>query len=149
MAAPRPSKHLKSEQIAWITDWILNQPSVPSLADICEALLSRFAIQRSPDSIRHRPEIKRALTARREAEKSGRTSTAPRLTSRRMAQLEQKIVRLSAEVLDLQEQRDALIESNLRMTNAMKAHGIPARQMERPLAPVNRDRTELPKRNKP
>lgn len=148
MRTPRPPKHMRPEQIDWITNWILRRTSVPSLAEICDALLSRFGVQRDPDSIRHRIEIKRALTARREAEKADRTPASRRPTSRRMTQLEAEIVRLTSEVLNLKQQRDALIETNLQMINAMKALSIPERQMQRPLAPVNRDRTELPGRAK-
>lgn len=148
MTTPRPPKHMSPDQIDWITNWILSRTSVPSLAEICDALLSRFGVRRDPDSIRHRAEIKRALTARREAAKADRTPSSRRPTSRRMAQLEAEIVRLTAEVLDLQQQRDAVIEKNLQMINAMKSLSIPERQMLRPLAPVNRDRTELPGKGK-
>lgn len=148
MSTPRPSKHMSPEQVDWIANWILNRHSVPTLADICDVLLSRFGVRRDPDSIRHRAEIKRALNARREARKANRTPASRRPTSRRMSQLEGEIVRLNAEVLDVQQQRDALIEKNLRMIHAMKALNIPERQMERHLAPVNRDRTELPKKGK-
>lgn len=141
--ATKGVKQLREKQIAWLTDWILARKDVPTYRDICAALEARWGIQRDPDVIRKRKEVQRALDARKKAEKENRPSPSRRPTARRMEQLEGQVQRLSAQVAALEAERDALVERNLMLVNAMKANQLPESRIERPLGPINRDPTEL------
>lgn len=141
--ATKGVKQLRDKHVTWLTDWILSSKDVPSYREICDALEARWGIQRDPDVIRKRPEVQRALSARKTAEKSNRPVQSKRPTTRRMEQLENQVARLDAEVAALKAERDALVERNLALINAMKANQIPEHRIERPLGVINRDPTVL------
>jgi predicted nucleic acid-binding Zn-ribbon protein len=141
--ATKGVKQLRGAHITWLTDWILGAKNVPSYRDICDALEARWGIQREPDVIRKRAEVQRALDARKTAEKNKRPSHSKRPTARRMDQLESQVQRLAAEVAALEAERDALVERNLALVNAMKANRIPENKIVRSLSGINRDPTEL------
>jgi hypothetical protein len=146
--ATKGVKQLTPAHISWLTDWIIDHKDVPSYRDICYALHARWGIRREPDVIRKREDVRRAIAARKKAEKERRAPPSRRPTARRMEQLERQVQRLSAQVTSLEAERDALIERNLRLVYAMKANQIPETRIERPLTAVNRDPTELQTKRK-
>lgn len=145
--ATRGVKQLQVQHLDWLSDWIIGRKITPSYSDICEALEARWGVRRAPDVIRKRKEVQRALSARKEAERNKRQSPRLRPTARRMEQLESQVERLTAENAALRSERDAVIERNLMLVNAMKAHQVPESRIERPLGPINRDPTKLQTRN--
>lgn len=146
MVKKRGSTHLSNDQISLIVEWILSQHETPSLQDVCRTLLRRFGIERQPDTIRKRPEIKHALETHRSRERIDGVRTKLRPTSRKFEQLKRERDRLLMQVETLQAENSALIERNLSLVNAMKARQVPASSLERPLGIIDRAPTELPSR---
>lgn len=146
MAKKRGSTHLSDDQISWVVDWILSQNETPSLKDVCQTLLRRFGIERQPDTIRKRPEIKHAIETLRSRGPIDGVRTKLRPTSRKFEQLTRERDRLLIQVERLRTENGELIERNLRLVNAMKARQVPAISVERPLGIIDRAPTELPSR---
>ncbi len=146
--AIKGAKHLSSQHIDWLLSWITNQSDQPSYREVCSALEKRWGIERDPDTIRRRKEIKRVMDAKKTAAKQQPASKSDKPTQRRLNQLSAEVQRLRTQVIQVTAERDELLERNLRYLNAMKVSQVPEQRWERPLAPVNRDPTELPSRNK-
>ncbi len=146
--ATKGAKHLSPQHIDWLLIWITNQSGQPSYREVCSALEKRWGIKRDPDTIRRRKEIKRVMDAKKTAAKQQPASQSDKPTQRRLNQLNSEVQRLRTEIIRVTAERDELLERNLRYLNAMKVSQVPEQRWERPLAPVNRDPTELPSRSK-
>lgn len=142
-------RHMSPSEIAHTADWIMDQPSLPSWKEVSLFVLDQFTINRTVEALRRIPAIKAARDAR-EAEPKARRVNVPKLTKRQVSSLEGHVARLEAEVRRLEAENAALLSRNLRLINGARVHQIPESDLDRPLAPINRNPTVLrPRATKP
>ena len=91
-------------------------------------------------------ELKKARTARAEAPRV-RRAAGSRPTTRKINALQNHIDRLEAEIHRLAQENRTLLERNLRLIKGARIHQIIESDLDRPLAPMNRNPTNLPRRN--
>lgn len=142
-----PKRHLTAREILTTVDWIMRQSDVPSWGEVREHMLKEFGIDRTVEALRRNAELKQAREARALAPKA-RPIVGARPTTRKINALQAEIERLAAEILLLEEKNRALLQRNLRLINGARVHRIPEADLDRPLTPVNRNPTNLPKQRK-
>lgn len=143
----RTKRHMSPTEIALTVDWIMDQPDVPSWQEVRTFVLKEFSIDRTVEAIRRVSDLKQARTARAAAPKF-RKSPGARPTTRKINALQKHIDRLEGEVQRLQQENIELFERNLRLINGARVRQIPEGELERPLAPINRNPTNLPGRGR-
>lgn len=141
MARRKSKRHLSETEIEAIAEWILESQNVPSWSEVSEFALVKFGVDRTVEAIRRRELLNRAMKRRRAKPTHVATKKASSLTSSREIKLEQEIARLQSELSARESQIVALLERNLRLTNAMTTRLIPVPRQERSLPPINRDPT--------
>lgn len=137
-------RHLRPTEIALTADWIMDQADTASWQEVRTFVLTEFGIDRTVEALRRVAELKKARTARKEAPRRRRTPSA-RPTTRKINDLQVHIDKLNGEIHRLQQENTVLLERNLRLINGARVHQIPEGALERPLAPINRNPTELAK----
>mgnify|MGYP003564458559 CR=1 FL=1 len=142
----RTKRHLSAADIALTAEWIMDQPDSPSWSEVRKFVLKELGIDRTVEALRRVPDLKKARTARAEAPKVRKRSTAASPTTRKIEALEAHISRLESEIHRLEAENAVLFERNLRLRNGARVHQIPEGDLDRPLVAVNRNPTNLSKR---
>jgi predicted RNase H-like nuclease (RuvC/YqgF family) len=135
-------RHMSPNEISATADWIMDQSDLPSWNEVRAFVLREFCIDRTVEALRRIKPLKTARKSRAQAPKK-RNSPGARPTTRKINALHKHIDRLEAEVLRLREENQELFERNLRLINGARVHQILERDLDRPLAPINRNPTNL------
>lgn len=140
MPAKKGSRHLTATELSETAEWILARSEVPSWPEIAAHVARKHGVDRSTEALRRREELKSARDARKRA-----VAASPRKrgrpTTRQIKSRDAEIAVLKAEIAQLTAERDAAIDRNFKLLNAMRVRNIPEQRMERPLSPLNRDST--------
>jgi transposase len=96
--ANKGAKHLSPQHLDWLLSWITKQTDLPSYREVCSALEKRWGVERDPDTIRRRKEIKWMMEAKKNEAKQQPSSNSGKPTQRRLNQLSAKVQRLRTRV---------------------------------------------------
>lgn len=139
MSSLSPKRHMSAAEIAMTADWIIGRPDVPSWPEVRVFVLKEFGIERAVEALRRVPDLKQARLAKSEAPRQ--RVLGPRPTTRKIDALQAHIDRLEAEIRRLEAENRTLLERNLRLINGARVRQIPECDLDRPLAPINRNPT--------
>ena len=145
MTKIKQKRHMSAAEITLSADWIVAQSDLPSWAEVRSHVLREYGIDRTVEALRRIPGLKKARDSRANV-KTSRRVVGSRPTTRKLNILQEHVDRLEAESQLLQNENIELIERNLRLTNGARVHQIPEADLDRSLAPMNRNPTKLPSR---
>ncbi len=137
----RLKRHMSAAEITMTADWIIGRADLPSWPEIRAFVLKEFGIERAVEALRRIPDLKQARAAKAVAPRQ--RALGPRPTTRKIEALQTHIARLEAEVERLESENLTLLERNLRLINGARVRQIPECDLDRPLAPINRNPTTL------
>ena len=145
MTKIKQKRHMSPAEITLSANWIIAQSDLPSWSEVRSHVLREYGIDRTVEALRRITCLKKARDSRANV-KTSRRAAGARPTTRKLNILQKHIDRLEAENQLLQNENIELIERNFRLTNGARVHQIPEADLDRTLAPMNRNPTELPSR---
>jgi len=139
----KDKRHLRKDEIAVICEWIKAQPYKPRWNEVVELISQLFGMKRTLQSVMKNEAFKAAMRARGKVVPKRPVSGKP--TTHKLEIMAKEIDRLKVKVAELEAQNLALIEERIEMINFAKSRCFTEVDIRRPLIPVDRQPSKLPR----
>lgn len=136
-------RHLREHEVTAVCEWIKSQQQKPRWDEVVELINQLFGLKRTLQSVMKNDAFKTAMRARAKVQYVRPTLGKP--TKRKLETMTEEIDRLKVKIAELEAQNLALIEERIEMINFAKSRCFTESDIRRPLIPVDRNASRLPK----